>query len=339
MAEPDPARRELLARTDALLDRVEELRLRDATRVPAGLGDAINRTANSMGLEASAPPATLGAAHCYLLRLQGVLLAGWTRARAEAARTAQVKEPVADGDVPRVALPRRNRSRTEGEWRDAVQWRVQRAHDAARYLNAQSAAAAVGSDDQLAVLRRAQADSAQYEFEQLRVDADQLLGRPVTVDAESTLHPRGRLELDDLVIDFDFQGVLRRGQRVKLGPVEFDILAGLVGNRGRVVTREALMHLVYGDDPTMDIGSRRIDVHLAHVRAKVGGLGFLETVRGTGWRVANGPGGRTSDKSDQIRQERREARRAWARRDAAEPRPQPPQPLPGPDRWSVKRLR
>jgi len=339
MADSDATSRQLLTRTDALLDRVEQLRLEDASRLPLALKVAIQNTASSIGLKASAPPATLGAAHCYLLRLQGVLMAGRARAQTRAVPTAAAIEPADVRIVPRIALPRRSTGSSEADWHAAIRLRVQRAYDAARYLDAQSAAAAIGWDHELIALRQIQADHAQHEFEQLITDAEQLVGHKVTLDRALTVRSRGRLALDDLVVDFEFRSVLRQGRRVKLGTVEFGIVAALVSNPGRVVTREALMRLAYGDDPAVDVRSRRIDVHLAHLRDKVGGLGFVETVHSIGWRVSDRPASRDSDESDPVRQQRREARRARARRDATGRRPEPPEPPPGPDRWSVRRLR
>jgi DNA-binding winged helix-turn-helix (wHTH) protein len=317
MGDRGPTQRGLLARTDALLDQVERLRLRDEVRLPAVLGDAIRDAAKSVGLAASAP-ATLASAHCYLLRLQSVLMAGWTRERAHLADSAPVVRAAGTQDLPPNALPDRDRFDSDAAWRAAVQLRVQRAHDAARYLSAQSAAAAVGPD-RLAALRRTQADRARGAFEILRVEAEHRLGGSVEIESSPESIPRGRMRYGSLVIEMDFEVVVQQGRRVDLGPTEFRILAGLASNRGRIVTREALTQIVFGDDPAVDVQSRRLDVHMHNLRAKLGPLVSIETVYGIGWRVPAEPAGRLQEGPGAALRRRREARHDWAQNSTASP--------------------
>ena len=58
----------------------------------------------------------------------------------------------------------------------------------------------------------------------------------------------------------------------------------LVQEAGDVVTRESIMEAIW---ETKWVGaSRTIDVHVASLRAKLGRPGLIETVRGTGYRLA-----------------------------------------------------
>ena len=73
---------------------------------------------------------------------------------------------------------------------------------------------------------------------------------------------------------------------VDLTALEFDILRALAENRGRVLTREQLLEKVWGGDYFGE--TRVVDVHLGHVRQKLGGR-FIVTVRGVGYRFEDEP--------------------------------------------------
>ena len=70
--------------------------------------------------------------------------------------------------------------------------------------------------------------------------------------------------------------------QVELTVIEFDLLKTLAENRGRVLTREQLLEKVWG---TSYFGELRVvDVHVGHVRQKLGSERFIATVRGVGYR-------------------------------------------------------
>ncbi|HEY8479544.1 MAG TPA: response regulator transcription factor [Spirillospora sp.] len=68
---------------------------------------------------------------------------------------------------------------------------------------------------------------------------------------------------------------------VNLTVTEFDLLEFLMGNPGRVFTREQLLDAVWG--PGAGAGSRTVDVHVAQLRAKLGDGNPIRTVRGVGY--------------------------------------------------------
>jgi len=72
------------------------------------------------------------------------------------------------------------------------------------------------------------------------------------------------------------------GRPVVLTAIEFDLLRSLAENRGRVLSREQLMENVWGYDYFGD--TRVVDVHLGHIRQKLGREGLIATVRGVGYR-------------------------------------------------------
>ena len=69
---------------------------------------------------------------------------------------------------------------------------------------------------------------------------------------------------------------------VELTAVEFDLLKTLAENRGRVLSREQLLETVWGGTYYGEM--RVVDVHLGHIRQKLGSIELIATVRGVGYR-------------------------------------------------------
>jgi two-component system alkaline phosphatase synthesis response regulator PhoP len=69
---------------------------------------------------------------------------------------------------------------------------------------------------------------------------------------------------------------------IELTAIEFDLLRVLAENRGRVLTREQLLEKVWGGSYYGEM--RVVDVHLGHVRKKLGRNDLIATVRGVGYR-------------------------------------------------------
>ena len=94
-----------------------------------------------------------------------------------------------------------------------------------------------------------------------------------------------RIEVGDLVIDASAYTARLRGAIIDLTFKEFELLKYLALNRGRVLTREALLDEVWGEDYIG--GSRTVDVHIRRLRAKLGTEhdGLIGTVRNVGYRL------------------------------------------------------
>jgi two-component system alkaline phosphatase synthesis response regulator PhoP len=74
-------------------------------------------------------------------------------------------------------------------------------------------------------------------------------------------------------------------QPVDLTSTEFDLLFALAQHRGMVLTREQLLEKVWGYEYFGEI--RVVDVHLGHVRQKLGRDDLITTVRGVGYRFTD----------------------------------------------------
>jgi len=75
------------------------------------------------------------------------------------------------------------------------------------------------------------------------------------------------------------------GERVHLTKKEFDLLWLLIRNRGRVVTRDAILARLWDYDA--DVETRTVDVHIRSLRRKLGDE-RIETVVGLGYRYQEG---------------------------------------------------
>jgi two-component system alkaline phosphatase synthesis response regulator PhoP len=73
---------------------------------------------------------------------------------------------------------------------------------------------------------------------------------------------------------------------VDLTAVEFDLLKALAENHGRVLSREQLLEKLWGGEYFGDL--RVVDVHLGHIRRKLG-RDLIATVRGVGYRFVDEP--------------------------------------------------
>jgi len=95
-----------------------------------------------------------------------------------------------------------------------------------------------------------------------------------------------RLRFDRMEIDLDGRAVTVDGKQVKLTPKEFDLLALLAANRGRVFGREMLLERIWGYDYVGE--SRTVDVHIHRLRQKIESNShepvFLITVPNIGYK-------------------------------------------------------
>ncbi len=99
---------------------------------------------------------------------------------------------------------------------------------------------------------------------------------------EESVDP-GPIKVDRLEID-------RRSYTVKVGKKElffprkeFELLALLAGNRGKVFSREMLLNNIWGTEVV--VIDRTVDVHIRKIREKLGDeADAIETIKGVGYR-------------------------------------------------------
>ena len=97
------------------------------------------------------------------------------------------------------------------------------------------------------------------------------------------------LNLGEVSIDFVAHEVKRDGRVIALTRLEFDLLAALAREPGRVFTRDALLSEVWGYRQTSD--TRLVNVHVQRLRSKIerdpDNPELVMTVRGVGYRAGN----------------------------------------------------
>lgn len=92
----------------------------------------------------------------------------------------------------------------------------------------------------------------------------------------------GVLTFRHVRIDTGSRQVWVNDQPIELTAIEFDLLRTLAENHGLVLSREQLLEKVWGYDYYGEM--RVVDVHLGHVRQKLGDDSLIATVRGVGYR-------------------------------------------------------
>ena len=95
------------------------------------------------------------------------------------------------------------------------------------------------------------------------------------------------LRLGELSVNPTRHVVQVSGETVNLTLKEFELLCLLLDNPGVVFTRDQLLNQIWGY--SFDGESRTVDVHVRHLRQKLGDCGnYIETVRGIGYRSGDG---------------------------------------------------
>lgn len=98
----------------------------------------------------------------------------------------------------------------------------------------------------------------------------------------------GSVRIGDLEIRFDSYEVLKQGLLLDTTAKEFEILALLAGNPGKVYTRQQIYEHIWGDDAPIDENSITVFIH--RIREKVEDNSakpkYLLTVWGVGYKFA-----------------------------------------------------
>ena len=108
--------------------------------------------------------------------------------------------------------------------------------------------------------------------------------RPAAPAADDA--PEQPISIDDLRVDLAARRATLKDEELALSRKEFDLLAELMRNAGKVVTREDLMDRVW--DENWFGSTKTLDVHVRWLRGKLGETAenatYLQTVRGVGFR-------------------------------------------------------
>ena len=93
-----------------------------------------------------------------------------------------------------------------------------------------------------------------------------------------------KYKVGQLFIDIDSHLIKCGEQEVRTTTYEFRLLATLMANQGKVLSREALIEQVQGEG--VMVVDRAIDTHIFGLRKKLGACAdVVETIRGVGYRI------------------------------------------------------
>ncbi len=76
--------------------------------------------------------------------------------------------------------------------------------------------------------------------------------------------------IGSIAIDFERHEILVAGKPANLAPKEFAILKLLIEARGKVLSRDQLLQMIWGHEKDMEIDTRTVDQHIARLRRKLG---------------------------------------------------------------------
>ncbi len=130
----------------------------------------------------------------------------------------------------------------------------------------------------------------------LDAGSDDYIAKPCTIDEikariRAVLRRHGvenekkKICIGDMVVmDLQRHEVTVEEKRVELTPAEFRILECLSSRKSYVFTRSRILEFLWGEEKV--VIERTIDVHVRHLREKLGKAGkFIKNVRGIGYKL------------------------------------------------------
>ena len=117
------------------------------------------------------------------------------------------------------------------------------------------------------------------------IDMDEMILRVSALLRRSRINNERRLQVGEVIVDYDTLTVTRAGTSFTLANKEFFLLFKLLSYPQQIFTRRQLMDEIWG--PEHETDERTVDVHVRRLREKVGGFPEFEikTVRGLGYRI------------------------------------------------------
>ena len=103
-----------------------------------------------------------------------------------------------------------------------------------------------------------------------------------TISAEQEVLSPAERTFGPLTIDTRTQRITLSGEVIHLTAKEFELLEYLSGDPGAVFKRSDILHDVW--DTNWYGTSKTLDAHIAAIRKKLGNPGWIESVRGVGFR-------------------------------------------------------
>ncbi|QOF78116.1 response regulator transcription factor [Variovorax sp. 38R] len=126
-----------------------------------------------------------------------------------------------------------------------------------------------------------------FEPRELVARVQTILRRQRSAPAAAAANAQLRV-FDGLLIDLDRRQVMRHGERVELTGTEFDLLALLAGEPGKVFSRDDILNRLRGHEA--ELFTRAVDIVVSRLRKKLEPLDCIKTLRNAGYALAVAPG-------------------------------------------------
>ncbi len=116
------------------------------------------------------------------------------------------------------------------------------------------------------------------------IDEEEFLLRISALLRRAKIESERKIEIGDVVIDYDSMTVTRGSERVELPQKEFQLLYKLLSNPDKIFTRIQLMDEIWGADS--ESGWETVTVHIGRLRKRFEGWDefSIESVRGLGYK-------------------------------------------------------
>lgn len=140
------------------------------------------------------------------------------------------------------------------------------------------------SGNQLPGARIAGLDAGADDYLVKPVDVAELLARIRAVLRRGGRHHSSTIIHGAVTLNLASHEAIFGGQVVKLARREFAVLRALLDEPGTVMSKRQIEEKLYGWDA--EVESNTVDVHICQLRKKLG-AGFIETLRGVGYRISS----------------------------------------------------
>lgn len=104
------------------------------------------------------------------------------------------------------------------------------------------------------------------------------------VQAKARRHKKNRITIGNFTIDFEKRLCTINDEEIQLTTKEYEILALLCKNRGKVISRDDIFEQIWNTDQILE--SRTVDMHIKSIRAKLKeNKDLIKTIYSVGYKI------------------------------------------------------